>query len=332
MIEPIMPAQEHEPIELAGPPAPAAQGALADEPLPRFESPIVPKLTIAGRSLAAVIAIMTFLASLTTGVVMLVRVAAGEWQSELAREVTIQIRPAMGRNLEADVEKAAAVARAFPGIAEVRPFSKEESMRLLEPWLGSGLALDELPVPRIIVVRIQPSASPDRAQLRKLIAEEVPSASLDDHRGFVDRMRAITQAALIGGAGVLALVLIATMLSVSFATRGAMAANRPVIEVLHFIGAKNDFIAGHFQRHFLALGLKGGMIGGGAAMVLFALAELAARWLPGSAGGDEFASLLGTFSIGFLGYVAVLAQVVLVAAVTALTSRLTVNRTLAMIQ
>ena len=67
----------------------------------------------------------------------------------------------------------------------------------------------------------------------------------------------------------------ATMLSVTFATRGAMAANRPVIEVLHFVGAKNGYIAGHFQRHFLLLGLQGGAIGGGAAIALFVLARAA---------------------------------------------------------
>ena len=91
---------------------------------------------------------------------------------------------------------------------------------------------------------------------------------------------------VIGGIGVLALVIVATMLSVMFATRGAMATNRPIIEVLHFVGAKDDFIAAQFQRHFLQLGLKGGAIGGGGAMALFVLAELSCRLgLAGSAGG-----------------------------------------------
>ena len=58
-------------------------------------------------------------------------------------------------------------------------------------------------------------------------------------------------------AGVLALVLTATVLSVTFATRAAMATNRPVIEVLHLIGAKNSFIAEHFQRHFLRAWTEG---------------------------------------------------------------------------
>jgi cell division transport system permease protein len=307
---------------------PESSAALAAMPVPRFETPIVPQATISGRALVAVVAIMTFLASLTTGAVMLVRAVATEWQSEVAREVTIQIRPATGRDIEADVSRAVAIARAFAGVAEVQPYSKEEAARLLEPWLGTGLPLDDLPVPRVIVVRIAPGAAPDLAQLRAALANEIPPASLDDHRGFVDRMRAMSSAAVAVGIGVVLLVFVATVLSVTFATRAAMATNRPVIEVLHLIGAKDSFIAGHFQRHFLQLGLKGGLIGGGSAIALFALAEFAAGWLGGRAGGNQLAALFGSFSIGVLGYLAVLVQVALVAGVTALTSRRTVNHTI----
>jgi cell division transport system permease protein len=137
---------------------------------------------------------------------------------------------------------------------------------------------------------------------------------------------------VIAGVVVLVLVLIATFLSVAFATRGAMAANRSVIEVLHFIGARNDFIAKHFQRRFLMLGLKGGLIGGGCALLLFTLVELAARWLPGTAALDQFTALFGTFSVGIAGYVAVLAQILMIAGVTAAASRVTVNQTLDAIQ
>src|ERR1700742_3065071 len=118
--------------------------------LPRGETPIVPKRSIAGRSLVAVVAIMTFLASLTTGAVMLVRASAVEWQADVAREVTIQVRPVSGKDTEAEVARATELARAVAGVGEVRAYSKDESARLLEPWLGSGLSLDELPVPRMI--------------------------------------------------------------------------------------------------------------------------------------------------------------------------------------
>ena len=296
--------------------------------LPRFDTPLVPRNSIAGRALVAVVAIMTFLASLTIGAVMLIVASASEWQSDVAREVTIQIIPAAARDLDAAVEKAAAVARAFPGIGDVRAYSKDESSKLLEPWLGQGLSLDELPVPRLIVVRIAPGAAPDIPQLRRNLAEQVPGAVLDDHRGFIERMRAMAGTAVAAGVFILILVVAATMLSVTFATRGAMATNKPVIEVLHFVGAKNGFIAGHFQRHFLMLGLQGGVLGGGVAVLLFALAGVFSRWFAGSAASEQTSALFGSFAIGIGGYLAVVVQIVLIAVVTALTSRHTVNRTL----
>jgi cell division transport system permease protein len=296
--------------------------------LPRFETPLVPRNSISGRALIAVVAIMTFLASLTTGAVLLVGSAASEWQSDVAREVTIQIIPAPGRDLDAAADKAATAARAFPGIGDVRAYSKEESSKLLEPWLGSGLSLDELPVPRLVVVKIARGAAPDIPQLRRMLAEQVPGATLDDHRGWIDRMRTMAGTAVAAGVAILLLVIAATMLSVTFATRGAMATNKPVIEVLHFVGAKNGFIAGRFQRHFLLLGLQGGAIGGGIAIMLFALAGAISGWFAGSAGAEQTAALFGSFSIGVAGYIAVLGQVVLIAVVTAVTSRHTVNRTL----
>jgi cell division transport system permease protein len=295
---------------------------------PRFENAIVPRATISGRALVAVIAIMMFLAALTTGAVVLIGSAANEWQADVAREVSIQIRPSSGRDLETDIATASAVARNTPGVTDVRPYSKDETLRLLEPWLGSGVQLDELPVPRLIVVRLAPGATVDVAQLRQRLAQAVPDASLDDHHSFVARMRAISAALVAAGIGVLVLVFIATVLSTAFATLGAVAANRSVIEVLHLIGAKDKFIARHFERHFLRLGMQGGLIGGGMALALFAIAELIGGWLSDKSRDDQLSALFGSMSLGARGYIAVLSEIALIALVTAATSRHTVIRTI----
>jgi cell division transport system permease protein len=291
-------------------------------------SPIVPRASIAGRALVAVVAIMTFLASMTTGTVLLVSASAAEWQSEVASEITIQVRPVAGRDLDRDSAAAADAMRVQPGIVEVRPFSKAESAKLLEPWLGSGLSLDDLPVPRVIVARVQPGTALDLAALRKAVTQAAPSASVDDHRAWIERMRSMTGATVFAGIGVLALVIIATIISVSFATRGAMAANRPIVEVLHFVGAGDRYIANRFLRHFLRLGLQGGVIGGGMAMLVFGFSESIAGWFSGTPVGDQFAALLGTFSLRPSGYLALAAQAVLIAAITAWASRRTLFATL----
>lgn len=294
----------------------------------RNMSPIVPRASIHGRALVAVVAIMTFLASMATGTVLLVSASAAEWQSDVASEITIQVRPQTGRDLDRDATAVTEAVRGQPGIVEVRPFSKEESGKLLEPWLGTGLSMDDLPVPRMIIARVQPGTLLDLAGLRARVTQVAPSASVDDHRAWIERMRSMTNAIVLAGLGVLALVIIATIISVSFATRGAMAANRPIVEVLHFVGAGDRYIANRFLRHFLRLGLEGGVIGGGVAMLLFGFSESIAGWFSGTPVGDQFAALLGTFSLRPSGYVVLAIQAVLIGAVTAVAARQTLFATL----
>jgi cell division transport system permease protein len=294
----------------------------------RNMAPIVPRASVAGRALVAVVAIMTFLASITTGAVLLVSASATEWQSEVASEITVQVRPVAGRDIERDVTAVANAVRAEPGILEVRPYTREESAKLLEPWLGSGLSLDDLPVPRMIVARAAPGTRLDLEGLRSRVTQLAPSASVDDHRAWINRMRSMTNATVFAGIGVLALVILATVISVSFATRGAMAANRPIVEVLHFVGASDRYIANRFLRHFLRLGFEGGAIGCVAAMLMFGFSESIANWFSGTPVGDQFAALLGTFSLRPSGYLVLAVQAVLIAAVTAGASRRTLFATL----
>ena len=287
----------------------------------RNMSPIVPRGSIAGRALIAGVAIMTFLASMTTGAVLLVRSSAAEWQSDVSSELTIQLRPSPGRDIERDVRAVVEATRAQPDIVE-------ESAKLLEPWLGTGLSLNDLPVPRVVVVRIAPGSVPDMAALRRAVAQAAPTATVDDHRAWIERMRSMTGAIVLAGTGILILVIAATVISVSFATRGAMEANRPIVEVLHFVGAQDRYIANHFLRHFLRLGLEGGLIGGLAAMLTFGFSESIASWFSGTPVGDQFAALLGTFALPASGYVALAAQTLMIAAVTGWASRRTLFATL----
>jgi len=183
-------------------------------------------------------------------------------------------------------------------------------------------------VPRVIVARVQPGTVIDLEALRRRVGQASSSASVDDHRAWIERMRSMTGATVVAGLGILALVIVATIISVSFATRGAMAANRPIVEVLHFVGAGDRYIANRFLRHFLRLGLEGGVIGGGLAMLVFGFSESIAGWFSGTPVGDQFAALLGTFSLRPSGYLALAVQAVLIAGITAWASRRTLLTTL----
>jgi len=294
----------------------------------RRDVPLVPAASIAGRALVTVVAIMTFLAGLTAGTAMLIAGAADGWRGEVAREMTIQVRPATGRDLEADVATALAAARAIPGIADVYAYSKAQSEALLTPWLGTGLDLSELPVPRLIVVKLDPKASLDVEALRKAVMEKVPNATIDDHRLWLRRLSIMAGTVVVIAFVIFALVMLAMVLAVGFATRGAMAGNREIIEVLHLVGAADGYISRQFQRHFFRLGLRGGLIGGGAAILVFLLSSSISALMRTTAGGDQLQAMFGSFALSAKGYGVIALIAGGIAVTTGLVSRLIVFRRL----
>jgi cell division transport system permease protein len=289
-------------------------------------APLVPVDSAGGQALAAVIAILTFLAALCAGGAELVSASSAQWRSEIAREVTIQIRPNPQRSMEDDVARAVALARQTPGVEQAQPFTKEESERLLEPWLGTGLDFKDLPVPRLIVIKLKEDVRPNFAPLRQSLQKDVPGATLDDHALWVSRLSTMANTIIGTGIFLVALVLVAAGLAVIFATRGAMAGNKEVVDILHFVGANDDFIAKEFQRRFFKLGLRGSAIGAGAALVLTIVLGLITRSWRASPAGDQIEALFGAFSISWTGYVVVILIALLVALITGIVSRLTVRR------
>ena len=289
---------------------------------------ILPPSNIQGNALMVVIAIMAFLACLTLGAVSMVRATAAGWQSQISREITIQIKPEDGLDMDQALVKARDLALTFVGTKEGQIMDDAATARLLEPWLGQGLDLSELPVPRLVIITIDEANPPDFAAMRELLKAQVPQAFLDDHRTWVDRLVQMARTTVLIGSGVLVLVFTAMVLTVVFATRGALSGNRHIIEVLHFVGAEGSFVAQEFQKHFLKISLKGAAAGGLLAAALFALAGYWQSRSLATPESDQAAALFGTFSIGFLGYLGIFATMIVIALLTTLTARLTVIRTI----
>jgi cell division transport system permease protein len=285
---------------------------------------IIPRESVAGNALATVIAIMAFLACLTVGAVTIIEDTAATWRSEISREATIQIRPFDEDEMEDVIRQASRLVLQFDGVARVTALDRSESEKLLEPWLGTGLDLTELPVPRLLTVTADEGASPDYGAIRDALENQIPGASLDDHHFWTGRLSAMAWTMVAIGTGVLTLVLSATILTVIFATRGAMAGNRSVVDVLHFVGADRRFIARQFERHFLVLGLRGAILGGAAAAAIFLAMGLFTDFYRVTPQSDQLTILFGRFAIPWYGFTAILAIVVAIAVLVAATSRFTV--------
>lgn len=227
-------------------------------------------------------AAMAFLAVFALALSLAAGRLAQTWGQELAGSATIRIvAPLEQRQLQTDA--ALRILETTKGVASARALSDAEQQALLAPWFGSELALDSLPVPRLIEVT-QNADGLDPAGLRLRLAAEVPGAVLDDHsRWRAPLVQAASRLRLLGWLSI-ALIGAAVAAMITLAAQAALAANAQVIAVLRLVGATDDYIAQAFVRRFslrALIGALGGTAVGMVAMLALPSTEAAGSFLTG---------------------------------------------------
>ena len=279
----------------------------------------------ASRFLPWLVALMVFLISVAVAAALVLDQVAGSWDHDVAGTVTVQVAPVGGDGGEALTEarlKAAAeaVAKEF-GVKAVRPLDKKQTLALLEPWLGSSDVIKDLPLPRLIDVTIDPDLSLDLAAMNDRIAAQVPGTSVDDHRVWLSRLIKLSRTVEALAVFTVLLIGVVTSATIVYATRTSMAVHKETIEVLHLIGAHDDYIARQFADRAFGLGLLGGFMGMAFTVPTLSAIGWAARRLEGG-----FLPHIGLSIVGFI-ILAILPG--LAALLVMMTARLTVHRTLA---
>jgi cell division transport system permease protein len=114
--------------------------------------------------------------------------------------------------------------------------------------------------------------------LSKGLDQAAPGAVIDNHEFWRNQILS-----LVGGLETLAtiaigLIAFTAIAAVIFTTRSSVAIQRDVIEVLHLIGATDDYVAHEFQRQAFRVSLSGSIAGTVFAVAtLFLLGRLAAN-------------------------------------------------------
>ncbi len=219
------------------------------------------QLTVFAAAAMAFLAVFALALSLAAGRL------AERWGEELARSATIRIVAPLDQRA-AQTDAALRILETTKGVASARALSDAEQQALLAPWFGADLALDSLPVPRLIEV-IEDSDGMDPAGLRLRLAAEVPGAVLDDHsRWRAPLVQAASRLRLLGWVSI-ALITTAVAAMITLAANAALAANAQVIAVLRLVGATDEYIALAFIRRFTLRALSGAA--GGAALGMLAV-------------------------------------------------------------
>lgn len=243
------------------------------------ETGLLPREAAGETWLAAVIAVLCFIACLAAvGAISADRAAHG-WARQLRAEATVQVRPRVGETGPTAAARAAETLAGVDGVAEAVAMDRDTAEDLLRPWLGEAV-LPDLPLPFLVTVRLDPEAPASAVTLSRALAEAGLDAGVDDHalwRGEVEG-----SAALITALAVAAFLLTAgaAAAAIVYATRAGLVARRAVIETLSLSGATDGAIAWLFQRRYGLLAAGAGAVG----MVVAAWLVLALRFLGGETG------------------------------------------------
>lgn len=209
---------------------------------------------------------------------------ADRWATDLARTSTVRIS-APDAQMSKQANAVLEILKTTPGIQSARLMTQDEQRKLLEPWFGPELPLDELPVPSLIEV-VEVGDGPDMDGLRLRLVAEAPGAVLDDHtRWRRPLVSAASRLRLMAGLSIL-LIAGAMTAMIVLAVRSALAANGEIIGVMRLIGARDHYIVKAFVRRFTIRTLLGAAVGTVAAM-------LAILMLPAPAAEGAFLTGLG---------------------------------------
>lgn len=215
-----------------------------------------------------VIALMVYVATVACLIHITIRSGLSQWDQDFANKITIEIPPTIqsfgntGVNLE-DMQSNETIEllRQTPGIKAFRKLSRAEIIQLIEPWFGKQEATQSLPLSTLIDIEVvEPKTFPLDA-LRKNVIAKVPSAKIESHLNWKEGLFNIAYTVKMVSLAIVLLIFAAAVLTIIFATQTSLIIHKPIIHILHLMGAKNSYISKQFQMHTMSMGIKGGFAG-----------------------------------------------------------------------
>jgi len=264
------------------------------------------------RFIPLIVGAMVYLAALALAGTFALDGTVQQWSDSLRGALTVQL-PGVAQDPEGE-EATARIDAAGGLLLETTGVLSASAL----PYAQSQAA--DLPIPIIVDVSVDTGARINYEDLGQRLEEVVPGARINDNGVFLSRLVTLARAVQLVGLVVVFIVAVAAVSIVVFATRAGMTSHRDTIELLHLIGARDNYIARRFVTHALSYGLAGGLLGLALAVVTLAALALAAR------GVDQ--TLLPRLSLDLTAWVALLCVPIASALIAMITARVTVLRAL----
>lgn len=277
--------------------------------------------------LQIMISIAVFLFAVTLSGVLAINAMLQNWNDSILGSLTVQIMPV--NNVDPQKALAETLAHqdralnALKNIAEVEtatPLKDSQLQKLIQPWLGDGVKIEDLPMPRIIDVKLKPDSEIDFGVLATKLAEATPMASVDNHKLWLNKLIKFADGLKILALSVLVLVIMITSGAIFYTTQTSLGLHKYTIEILHQMGAKDTYIAQQYAKRTAILGIQGGLIGLALAIpTIFGIGSLAEQIEGG---------IISDATLSIQAWLTIIALPLLASLISMLTAYYTVKQTL----
>ncbi|MSO65600.1 MAG: FtsX-like permease family protein [Alphaproteobacteria bacterium] len=216
------------------------------------------------RLVAFLIGAMVYLAALTLAGAVAVGSTIDGWGEGLRGSITVQLPGSTAAGAAAASARVDAVLSTIletNGVASAQALPRQELLALLERWLGRGNIPEDLPIPALIDVTLEPGVAVNIEELQQRLVRVVPGARVSDNGVILERLVRLVRSVQAVAALVVVLVSVAAIAIIVFVTRAGLAMHVETIELLHLIGARDSYIARQFVRHILTIALAGSVVG-----------------------------------------------------------------------
>jgi cell division transport system permease protein len=230
------------------------------------EAALLPADSRQVRPLTIVVAIMCALGCLAAlGATAGFR-AADTWTSDLKSAMTVVVQNPRD---DGSLARAADIASKVDGVTRATAMSRERAKDLLKNYgTDMGATLDALPAPRLIEIGVAAKQNKVADRIDAALKQAGYTSFVNDHSRFTGEVLRTSALVRILALAALIALIVAAISSIAFAARAALETRRDAVEILHLVGAHDEFVAREVQTRFLRLGLVAGGIGALAAGVI----------------------------------------------------------------
>ena len=212
--------------------------------------------------------IYMYLFVVVLAMVMAINTMVTNWEKDILGAVTVQVTPIEDENKKIDADKSEEQLNKVlqfvenaKGVKSVHVIDDKTVEKLMAPWLGNNIDVGALPIPRLLDVQLEEDAEINYDEMTQGLHKVTPNASIDNHRLWLNRLLKFAGSLKTLALCVLLMVAGICAFSIYYSARTSLGINLSTIEILHIIGAKDDYIAKQYAKSYAKIGFFSGVVG-----------------------------------------------------------------------